>query len=443
MLKEADDHISGQQLCEQFQVSRTAVWKVINQLKEEGYQVEAVRNKGYRIIESPDVLTREELSVQIGDATRWAGQEIVCFTETDSTNVRARKLGENGAAHGTLVVAEQQTAGRGRRGRGWESPAGSSIYMSLLLRPEFLPNKAPMLTIVMAYSVATALREQTGLDFRIKWPNDIVLNGKKVVGILTEMSTEIEYINHVVIGVGINVNTEAFPEEICATATSIRLESGKTWRRAELIAAILRQFEVQYERFVKEEDLAYLREAYDAVLVNCNREVRILGEKDGYRAVALGIDRSGRASGPKRRRDCDVCVCGRSICPRYLWICIRKGKRCSMEETVLCVANSYERKFYLNPEFASLPESIRQELQIMCVLYTEDVGGIFMVVYNEDGELELKVEHASDDFAFDEIGSVLKIKELQRTKEELFESLELYYKVFFLGEELKKDAVDD
>lgn len=293
MLKEADDHISGQQLCEQFQVSRTAVWKVINQLKEEGYQVEAVRNKGYRIIESPDVLTREELSVQIGDATRWAGQEIVCFTETDSTNVRARKLGENGAAHGTLVVAEQQTAGRGRRGRGWESPAGSSIYMSLLLRPEFLPNKAPMLTIVMAYSVATALREQTGLDFRIKWPNDIVLNGKKVVGILTEMSTEIEYINHVVIGVGINVNTEAFPEEICATATSIRRESGKTWRRAELIAAILRQFEVQYERFVKEEDLAYLREAYDAILVNCNREVRILGEKDGYRAVALGIDDQG------------------------------------------------------------------------------------------------------------------------------------------------------
>ena len=293
MRKEADDHISGQQLCEQFQVSRTAVWKVINQLKEEGYQVEAVRNKGYRIIESPDVLTREELAVQIGDATRWAGQEIVCFTETDSTNVRARKLGENGAAHGTLVVAEQQTAGRGRRGRGWESPAGSSIYMSLLLRPEFLPNKAPMLTIVMAYSVATALREQTGLDFRIKWPNDIVLNGKKVVGILTEMSTEIEYINHVVIGVGINVNTEAFPEEICATATSIRRESGKTWRRAELIAAILRQFEVQYERFVKEEDLAYLREAYDAILVNCNREVRILGEKDGYRAVALGIDDQG------------------------------------------------------------------------------------------------------------------------------------------------------
>lgn len=293
MLKEADDYISGQQLCEQFQVSRTAVWKVINQLKEEGYQVEAVRNKGYRIMESPDVLTREELSVQIGDTTRWAGQEMICFAKTDSTNVQAKKLGESGAAHGTLVVAEQQTAGRGRRGRGWESPAGSSIYMSLLLRPEFLPTKAPMLTIVMAYSVVAALREQTGLDFQIKWPNDIVLNGKKVVGILTEMSTEIEYINHVVIGVGINVNTEFFPEEICETATSIRLESGKTWRRAGLIAAILRQFEAQYERFLNEGNLSYLRDAYNAVLVNCNREVRILGDRDGYQAVALGIDDKG------------------------------------------------------------------------------------------------------------------------------------------------------
>ena len=113
------------------------------------------------------------------------------------------------------------------------------------------------------------------------------------------------------------------------------------------------------------------------------------------------------------------------------------------EEMVLCAASAYERKFYLNPEFNSLPEEVKQELQIMCVLYTADVGGILMVVYDENGNLELKVDHKEDDFTFDEIGSVLKIKELQKTKEELFESLELYYKVFFLGEELKKDAVDD
>ena len=293
MLREADGYVSGQQLCEKFQVSRTAVWKVINQLKDEGYQIEAVRNKGYHIVESPDVLTKEELTVQIGNQTKWAGQQIFCFETIDSTNIRARQLGENHAPHGTLVVSEQQTAGRGRRGRSWESPAGSSIYMSILLKPDFLPTQAPMLTIVMAYSVAVALRRKTGLDFQIKWPNDIVLNGKKVVGILTEMSTEIDYINHVVIGVGINVNTETLPKELCATATSIRKESGTTWKRAELIGEILREFEVQYDRFIVEKDLSYLQEAYNAILVNCNREVCILAEKDGYHAIALGIDPKG------------------------------------------------------------------------------------------------------------------------------------------------------
>lgn len=293
MLREADGYVSGQQLCEKFQVSRTAVWKVINQLKDEGYQIEAVRNKGYHIVESPDVLTKEELTVQIGNQTKWAGQQIFCFETIDSTNIRARQLGENHAPHGTLVVSEQQTAGRGRRGRSWESPVGSSIYMSILLKPDFLPTQAPMLTIVMAYSVAVALRRKTGLDFQIKWPNDIVLNGKKVVGILTEMSTEIDYINHVVIGVGINVNTETFPKELCATATSIRKESGTTWKRAKLIGEILREFEVQYDRFIVEKDLSYLQEAYNAILVNCNREVCILAEKDGYHAIALGIDPKG------------------------------------------------------------------------------------------------------------------------------------------------------
>ena len=296
-----------------------------------------------------------------------------------------------------------------------------------------------MLTIVMAYSVATALREQTGLDFRIKWPNDIVLNGKKVVGILTEMSTEIEYINHVVIGVGINVNTEAFPEEICATATSIRRESGKTWRRAELIAAILRQFEVQYERFVKEEDLAYLREAYDAILVNCNREVRILGEKDGYRAVALGIDDQGELLVRKEDGTVTSVYAGEALFAVFMDMYKKRKKVVVWKKQIFCVANSYERKFYLNPEFASssgkYPSGTSDHVRSLTrKMWVESLWSYIM----KTGELELKVEHASDDFAFDEIGSVLKIKELQRTKEELFESLELYYKVFFLGEELKK-----
>ena len=185
LLRESQDYVSGQQLCETFGVSRTAVWKVMNQLKEEGYEVEAVRNRGYRIVGSADVMTQEELESLLDDRTKWAGQHVVYYDEIDSTNIKAKQLGEEGASHGTLVVADMQTAGRGRRGRGWDSPSGSSIYMSIMLRPKFPPVKAPMLTIVMAYSVARALRTCTGLDVQIKWPNDIILNGKKIVGILT------------------------------------------------------------------------------------------------------------------------------------------------------------------------------------------------------------------------------------------------------------------
>ena len=152
MLREADGYISGQQLCEKFGVSRTAVWKVIRQLQEEGYEVEAVRNKGYRIIDSPDVMTKEELESLMD--TKGAGKNIVYYDEIDSTNLRIKQLGDEGAVEGTLAVADRQTAGRGRRGRSWDSPAGESISMSILLRPQITPNQAPMLTLVMACSVA-------------------------------------------------------------------------------------------------------------------------------------------------------------------------------------------------------------------------------------------------------------------------------------------------
>lgn len=293
LLRESGGYVSGQRLCEEFGVSRTAVWKVIKQLKEEGYHVEAVKNRGYRIVEIPDVLSREELESLLAGKTRWAGQEIHYFPETDSTNIRAKQLAENGASHGTLVVAEQQNAGRGRRGRGWVSPPGCSIYMSILLRPEFLPEKAPMMTLVMAYSVTESLRAYTGLDIQIKWPNDVVLNGKKLVGILTEMNTEIDYINHVVIGVGINVNMNSFSEEIAGTATSLRIETGKLVKRSTLIAEIMGRFERDYEEYVREGNLSGIREAYNRLMVNCGKEVRILGVQEPFRALALGINDNG------------------------------------------------------------------------------------------------------------------------------------------------------
>lgn len=296
LLRETDGYVSGQQISEQFGVSRTAVWKVIRQLQDDGYQVEAVRNKGYHIVDSPDVMTKEELASLM--KTRWAGRNILYYDVTDSTNLRIKQAGDEGAPHGTLAVADRQTAGRGRRGRTWESPAGSSIYMSILLRPEIAPNKASMLTLVMALSVVEGIRECVGSGedipgIQIKWPNDIIINGKKLAGILTEMSSQIDYINHVTVGVGINVNMTEFPEEIADTATSLRLECGHTVKRASLIAAVMERLEENYEIFLETEDLSGLLGRYSALLVNRDRDVLIIGQKEKYQAHAIGIDNTG------------------------------------------------------------------------------------------------------------------------------------------------------
>lgn len=291
MLRESEDYVSGQQICERFGVSRTAVWKAINQLKEEGYQVEAVRNRGYHIIDSPDVITIEELKSQID--TEWAGNQVYYYDKTDSTNIRAKQLGEEGAPHGTLAVADQQSAGRGRRGRAWESPKGCSIYMSILLRPDIAPSKAPMLTLVMALSVVQGLKECIDLEFQIKWPNDIVLHGKKLVGILTEMSTEIDYINHVVIGAGINVNMKELPKELGEKATSLRIETGEVIKRSPIIAAVMRKFEKNYSMFLELQNLEKMQDEYNSLLVNIEKEVRILSGKEEYNAYALGINENG------------------------------------------------------------------------------------------------------------------------------------------------------
>lgn len=291
LLKENDTYISGQQLCEQFQVSRTAIWKVIDQLKKEGYQIEAVRNKGYRLIESPDVMSKAEIDSLVD--TKWAGKNVIYYDETDSTNNRAKEAGNNKEPHGTLFVADMQMAGKGRRGRVWKSPSGSSIYMTILLYPDIPPVKAPQLTLIMAIAVAEGIREITGLETKIKWPNDIVVNGKKICGILTEMSTEIDYINHVVIGIGINVNMESFPEDIAKTATSLRIEAGKEFRRFELIAAIMEHFEKAYEAVCEAGSLKPIMEDYNRLLVNCGRRVRVLEPEHEYDALALGIDKTG------------------------------------------------------------------------------------------------------------------------------------------------------
>lgn len=290
-LRETDGYVSGQDLCNKFGVSRTAVWKAIKQLKEAGYEIEAVPNKGYHIVSAPDLMNKVELE-SIRNTT-WAGQEIYYYDVTDSTNIRAKELAEEGHPSGTLVVADRQEAGRGRRGRSWDSPSGTGIFMTLLLKPEMNPNHASMLTIVAAMAVARAISKCANTEALIKWPNDIVIGGKKICGILTEMSAQFDFINHIVIGIGINVHNEHFPEEIAETAGSILLQTGKRIRRAELIEQILEQFEHYYAIFMETEDLSGLVKEYNSILVNMNKSVRVLDPKEPFEGKAMGITKKG------------------------------------------------------------------------------------------------------------------------------------------------------
>ena len=291
-LREREGFVSGQELCEELGISRTAVWKYIRQLEAEGYRLEAVPNRGYCLRQVPDILSESEIQSRLH--TRWVGQKVVCLAEVDSTNIRARRLAEEGAPSGTLVAADRQTKGRGSRGRSWESPAGESIYMTLLLRPEFSPASASMLTLVMGLSAVQGMEQVTGAALQIKWPNDVVLNGKKVVGILTEMSAQVDYIEHLVIGVGVNVNGKEFPQELQDKATSLAAQLGKEFCRAGLAAAILEAFERNYEIFCRTEDLSGLKEEYQRVLANAGKQVRVLDPASPYSGLALGIDERGQ-----------------------------------------------------------------------------------------------------------------------------------------------------
>ena len=291
LLRESDKFVSGQELCNRFGVSRTAVWKVINRLKKEGYKIEAVQNKGYHMVSSPDVLSVYELESRIH--TDWLGKEIVYKEVTTSTNADVRKLAEDGAENGLVVFADAQTAGKGRRGREWESPKGVNLYFSVLLKPQFEPRKASMTTLVAAYSVARVIREYTGLDAKIKWPNDIVIGKKKVCGILTEMSMERDYIHHIVVGVGINVNEEVFTEEIAGMATSLKIEKGTLVQRAPLLSGILCQFEKDYLDFLAAEDLKPFVDEYNSMLVNKGALVKVLDPKGEFSGIAGGIDEEG------------------------------------------------------------------------------------------------------------------------------------------------------
>lgn len=292
LLRSADGYISGQELCNRFGVSRTAVWKAINQLKEAGYEIEAQQNKGYRLMAAPDLMTEAEIKSLMH--TEWVAKEVLYFDTIDSTNTKAQELAEKGYPSGTLVVADKQESGKGRRGRSWVSPSGTGIFMTLMIKPDINPNNASMLTLVAALAVAKAITSVTGEEAMIKWPNDIVVNSKKVCGILTEMNAQFDYINHIVVGIGINVHNESFPEEISQMASSLMIEAGgKRFHRAQIIAETMSYFEQYYDTFLKTQDLSALVREYDELLVNRNKSVMVLDPKEPFDGKAMGITPKG------------------------------------------------------------------------------------------------------------------------------------------------------
>ena len=223
--------------------------------------------------------------------TKWAGKTVHFARETDSTNLWIKRLAKEGAPEGTLALAEFQSAGRGRLGRSWEVPEGTSVMMSILLRPKFEPQYAPTLTLVMGMAVAKAVKK-LGFVVSIKWPNDVVVSHKKICGILTEMGVRDGKIDYAVIGVGINVNIREFPEEMADKATSLYLESGREFDRSQIPGLVMEAFEEYYEKFAATCDLSGLKEEYESILANYDQPVRVLA-KEPYEGVARGITDGG------------------------------------------------------------------------------------------------------------------------------------------------------
>lgn len=299
ILREAgEDYVSGQSLCDHLGVTRQAVWKNIGQLKEYGYEIESVSRRGYRLVARPDILYGPEIESYLmpdGFCRR-----VECHDCIDSTNLRAKQLAECGEPEGTLVVADRQTAGRGRRGRGWLAESGVGIWMTLILRPDLEPERLSGITLIAALAVNRAIREVSGAETQIKWPNDIVLGGKKICGILTEVSSEMNYIHYAVTGIGINVNTVQFPADMQDIATSLYLETGSLVDRTALIGRFAALYGKYYERYLRDGNLKAFVEEYNRVLVNRDRQVKIyygmVEEADPSKietGIARGINEDG------------------------------------------------------------------------------------------------------------------------------------------------------
>jgi BirA family biotin operon repressor/biotin-[acetyl-CoA-carboxylase] ligase len=285
------DYVSGEEISRRQNVTRAAVWKRMEVLREQGFVIESGGKKGYHLVKPMDSLL--PVFVKRGLDTKWAGQPPMLYAQSmTSTNIVLKQAAESGAAHGTLALCEEQTAGRGRRGRGWVSPNGQGLWVSLLVRPALPPSRAQLITFAAALSMAEAVEKETGLEIQIKWPNDLTCNGKKVCGILLELSGDVETITYVVVGTGLNVGEKAYPPELRDSATSLAAVLGHEVERAPILRSYLAAME-QHMESLEREGLPGILQAYESKSCTLHHAVHVTGGGEEFKGVAAGLDENG------------------------------------------------------------------------------------------------------------------------------------------------------
>jgi BirA family transcriptional regulator, biotin operon repressor / biotin---[acetyl-CoA-carboxylase] ligase len=287
-----DRYLSGQAIADVIGCSRTAVWKHMEELRKEGFELEAIRNKGYRIVKTPEKVTADE--IRLGLKTKFLGQTIHYEDCVDSTQKIAHRLAYDDVPEGTIIIAEEQKSGRGRMDRKWHSPKYTGIWMSIILRPKIPLAKAPQLTLIAAVAVVQAIEELTNLSPQIKWPNDILIKGKKMTGILTELQAESDRINSVIIGMGINVNQqlEDFPEELHQIATSLSIEQGIIFSRSTMIRSVLFHLEKLYMLYL-EKGFYPIKLLWEGYAISIGKEIIARTLTNVIKGKALGITDDG------------------------------------------------------------------------------------------------------------------------------------------------------
>ena len=284
------DYISGEDIAKTLQVSRTAIWKHIRDLKESGYMIQSHYRKGYSLHSAPDLLLPDEIKAKL--TTTLIGSDIYYYEDVDSTNNVGKILANKGCADGSIIISESQNKGRGRLERGWYSPKGAGIWFSVVLKPKMSPQNAPKFTLLAAVAMTRAIENITGIKCGIKWPNDILYDGKKLVGILTEMNAEIDRINYIVIGMGLNVNNDVFPKELEEIATSLKMIAAKKFNRIDLLSEIIRELEIEYNEAMKNGFKATFEtwRKYSATL-GC--QINVVGIEEQFSGKAIDIDEDG------------------------------------------------------------------------------------------------------------------------------------------------------